>query len=139
MRQGKILLSCRPHVFVRLCIHREGFEETMDHQNNCTGWYRIPKHPNNIKPLLNININATPFYFQQVLNIDSINNETKCNDRKAHLFWEIPVIDAKINDLMNPLSHSGKAAARLVRTGDSKDSRGFFLIKKKGQEKGTKQ
>jgi hypothetical protein len=33
--------------------------------------------------------------------------------------------DAKINALMNTLSHSGKAAARLVMTGDSKDSRRF--------------
>ena len=46
-----------------------------------------------------------------------INNETTCINRKAHLFWENPVIDAKINDLMNTLSTSGKAAARLVMTG----------------------
>jgi len=40
---------------------------------------------------------------------------------------------------MNTLSNSGKAAARLVMTGDSKDSRKFFIIKKKEQEKGIKQ
>ena len=57
-------------------------------------------------------------------------------DRKAHLFWEIPVIDAKINDLMSTISKSGKAAARLIMTGDSKDARHFFIIKKKEQEKG---
>ena len=79
------------------------------------------------------------FYSQQVLNIDAINNETKCIDRKAHLFWEIPVIDAKITDLMNTLSNSGKAAARLVMTRDSKDSRKFFLIKKKEKQRGIKQ
>ena len=97
------------------------------------------RHPDKMEALLNIDINTTPFYFQQALNIDAINNETKCIDRKAHLFWEIPVIDAKINDLMNTLSNSGKAAAKLVMTGDSKDSRKFFIIKKKEQEKGIKQ
>ena len=40
---------------------------------------------------------------------------------------------------MNTLSNSGKAAARLVMTGDSKDYRKFFLIKKKEQERGIKQ
>ena len=50
------------------------------------------------------------------LNIDAINNETRCIDRKAHLFWEIPVIDAKINDLMSTLCKSCKAAARLIMT-----------------------
>ena len=49
------------------------------------------------------------------------------------------MIDAKITDLMNTLSNSGKAAAKLVMTGDSKDSRKFFIIKKKEQEKGIKQ
>ena len=97
------------------------------------------KHPDNLEALLNIDINSTPFYFQQALNIDAINNETKCIDRKAHLFWEIPVIDAKINDLMTKLSYSGKAAAKLVLNGDNKDSRKFFIIKKKEEEKGIKQ
>ena len=76
-----------------------------------------------MEALLNIDINTKPFYFQQALNIDAINNETKCIDRKAHLFWEIPVIDAKINDLMTKLSYSGNAAAKLVLNGDNKDSR----------------
>ena len=80
-----------------------------------------------------------PFYFQQYLNIDAINNETKCIDRKAHLFWENPVTDAKINELMSTLSNSGKGAARPVMTGDSRDARQFFLVKKKEQEKGIQQ
>ena len=80
-------------------------------------------------------MNVEPFNFQRSLNIDAINNETKCIDRKGHLFWENPVIDAKINDLMSTLSNSGKAAARLVMTGDSKDSRRFFLVKKNEQKK----
>ena len=83
------------------------------------------RHPNKMEALLNIDINAKPFYFQHALNIDTVNNETKCIDRKAHLFWEIPVIDAKINDLMNTLSNSGKAAAKLVMTGDSKPANSF--------------
>ena len=97
------------------------------------------KHPDNLEALLNIDINSTPFYFQQALNIDAINNETKCINRKAHFFWEIPVIDAKINDLMTKLSYSGKAAEKLVLNGDNKDSKKFFIITKKEEEKGIKQ
>ena len=40
------------------------------------------------------------------------------------------------NELMSTLSSSGKAAARLQMTGDSKDARNFFIIKKKEQERG---
>ena len=79
------------------------------------------RHPDNMEALLKIDINDEPFHFQRSLNVDAINNETKCIDRKAHLFWENPVI----NDLMGTLSNSGKAAVRLVMTGDSKDSRRF--------------
>ena len=86
------------------------------------------RHPENLEALLKIDINDEPFYFQKSLSIDAINNETKCIDRKAHLFWENPTIDAKINDLMAILSNSGKASAKLVMTGDSKDSRQFFFI-----------
>ena len=45
----------------------------------------------------------------------------------------------KINKLMSTLSNSGKAASRLIMTGDSKDARHFFIIKKKEQEKGIQQ
>ena len=38
---------------------------------------------------------------------------------------------------MATLSNSGKAQAKLVMTGDSKDSRRFFSIKKKKAEEGT--
>ena len=41
------------------------------------------------------------FNFQRTHSIDAINNETKCLDKEAHLFWEIPVIDAKLNELMD--------------------------------------
>jgi len=90
------------------------------------------KHPKD--SLLEFDKNASAFYFQQSLSIDTINKETKSIDRKAHLFWEIPVIDAKINALMSTLSNNGKAAARLHMTADSKDARKFFIIKKKEQE-----
>ena len=95
------------------------------------------KHPDSLDKLLDFDKNAVAFYFQQSLSINAINKETQSIDRKAHLFWEIPAIDAKINDLMSTLSNSGKAAARLHMTGDSKDARNFFIIKKKEQERGT--
>ena len=59
-----------------------------------------------------------------------------CIDRKAHLFWEIPNIDAKIKELMKILYHSGKASSKLVMTGDSKDGKVFFTTKKMEQEMG---
>ena len=61
----------------------------------------------------------------------------RCIDRQAHLFWENPIIDAKINDLMAILTKSGKAKAKLVMSGDSKDSRRFFSITKKEAGEGT--
>ena len=72
------------------------------------------RHSDNLEALLKIDINEEPFNFQKSLNIDAINNEIKCIDRKAHLFWEIPTIDAKINDLMATLSNSGKASPKIL-------------------------
>ena len=95
------------------------------------------RYSDNLEALLKIDINEEPFNFQKSLNIDARNNQTKCIDRKDHLFLENPTIDAKINDLMATISNSGKASAKLVMTGDSKDSRQFFLIKKKELEEGT--
>jgi hypothetical protein len=31
--------------------------------------------------------------------MDAMNNEIECIDRKAQLFWENPIIDAKIGEL----------------------------------------
>ena len=62
----------------------------------------------------------------------------KCLDRKAHLFWEITAIDAKVNELLDALSSSGDAANKLVMTGDSKDERTFFAVKKREQENDLK-
>ena len=44
------------------------------------------RHPDKMEALLNIDINTTPFYFQQALNIDAINNDIKVIARKTHLF-----------------------------------------------------
>ena len=49
---------------------------------------------------------------------------------------KIQQIDAKINELMNTLSFSGKAQAKLVMSGDSKDSHRFYGIKRKEVEEG---
>ena len=94
------------------------------------------RHPDNLEALLKIDINTEPFNFQKSLNIDSINNETRCIDRKAHLFWENPVIDAKINDLMSKPSNSGKATARLVMTETAKIQDDFSWSKGKSKKKG---
>ena len=80
------------------------------------------RHRKNLEALLKIDINDEPFNFQKSLNIDAINNEIKCIERKAHLSWENSTSDAKINDLMATYSNSGNASAKLVMTGDSKDS-----------------
>ena len=68
------------------------------------------RHPDSLDNLLDFDKDASTFYFQQSLSINAINKETQSIDRKAHLFWEIPTIDAKINELMSTLSSSGKAA-----------------------------
>ena len=46
------------------------------------------------------------------------------------MFWEIPTIDAKVNELMDTLSFSGDATSKLIMTGNTKDARTFFAIKK---------
>ena len=87
------------------------------------------KHPQSLEELLNFDTRGETFYFEKSLSIDAINNETLCIDRKAHLFWKIPNIDAKIKELMSILSPSRKAASKLVMTGDSKDGKVFFTQK----------
>ena len=96
------------------------------------------RHPTNVEDLLSVDVNTHVFNFQRALSIDSINNKTKCLDRKAHMFWEIPAIDAKVNELMDGLSHIGDAATRLVMTGDSKDARIFFAVKQRKEENNVK-
>ena len=76
------------------------------------------KHPQDLETLLTFDPKREVFYFQKSLNIDAINDETLCIDRKAHLFWEIATIDAKVKELMSILSHSGQASTKLIMTGD---------------------
>ena len=57
------------------------------------------RHPENFDDLLKIDFLTEPFNFQKSLNMDAMNNEIKCIDRKAHLFWGNPIIDAKIGEL----------------------------------------
>ena len=57
----------------------------------------------------------------------------KCLDRKAHLFWVIPVVDAKVNELMDVLSFSGHAKYELSMPGETKDAKVFF-VKKQHEE-----
>ena len=54
------------------------------------------RHPDNLEALLKIDIKAEPFNFQKSMDLDAMNNEIRCIDRKAHLFWENPIIDAKL-------------------------------------------
>ena len=45
-------------------------------------------------------------------------------------FWEIPVIDAKVNELMDILSFSGDAKYKLCMPGETKNAEVFFAKKK---------
>ena len=53
------------------------------------------RHPDSLDKLLDFDKDASTFYFQQSLSINAINKETQSIDRKAHLFWEIPTINAR--------------------------------------------
>ena len=88
------------------------------------------RHPKNIEELLSLDANTNGFFnFQRAMNIDAINKETKCVDRKAHLFWEIPVIDEKVNELMQSLSFSGSAKYGLSMPGETKDAKKILCKK----------
>ena len=66
------------------------------------------RHPTNLEELLSIDGDSSViFNFQRSMNIEAINKKTKPIDRKAHLFWEIPVIDSKIVTFMESISTSG--------------------------------
>ena len=54
------------------------------------------------------------FNFQRSMSINAINKETEALDRKAHLFWEIPAVDARINNFMDSISNSGDAKENLL-------------------------
>ena len=71
------------------------------------------------------------------MSIDAINKETKAIDRKAHMFWEIPLIDSKIASFMESISTSGDARRKLMMTADTKDAKAFYSIKKRELEENT--
>ena len=63
-----------------------------------------------MEELLSVDANSNDvFNFQRSLNIQAIKMETKLLDRKAHLFWEIPAIDAKVCEFMDSLADIGDA------------------------------
>ena len=49
--------------------------------------------------------------------VETINNETLCIDRKAHMFWEHPLLDKKIDKLLEALSNSGAKKKRETDSG----------------------
>ena len=65
------------------------------------------------------------------MSIEAINKETKAIDRKAHLFWEFPILVSKINTFMDSISKSEEARRKLMMTADTKDAKTFFQIKKR--------
>ena len=70
------------------------------------------------------------------MSIDAINKETKAIDRKAHMLWEIPRIDSKIDSFMESISTSGDAR-KLMMTADTKDAKAFYAINKRELEENT--
>ena len=77
------------------------------------------------------------FNFQRSMSVEAINKETQAIDRKAHLFWEIPAIDAKISTFMESISSSGDAKRKLMMTADTKDAKAFFSLKKRELDQHT--
>ena len=63
------------------------------------------RHPTNLEELLSVDSDSYDvFNFQRSMSIDAINKETKAIDRKAHMCWEIPLIDSKIASFMESIS-----------------------------------
>ena len=95
-------------------------------------------HPTNLEQLLSIDGDSYDiFNFQRSMNIEAINKETKAIEKKAHMFWEILVIDSKIVTFMESISTSGDARRKLMMTADTKDAKAFFSIKKRELDENT--
>ena len=57
------------------------------------------RHPTTLEEFLAVDSNSyAEFDFQRSINIEAINMDTNQLDRKAHLFWKIPAIDAKVTE-----------------------------------------
>ena len=94
-------------------------------------------HPTNLEELIAVDSESHDvFNFQRSMSIDAINNETRAIDRKAHMFWEIPLIDSKICKFMESISTSGNAKRKLIPA-DTKDAKAFNAIKKQETEENT--
>ena len=93
-------------------------------------WIIYHRHPTTLDELLAIDADSQDcFNFQRSMCIEAINKETKAIDRNAHLFWEFPAIDSKINNFMDSISNSEEARRKLMMTADTKDAKTFFSIK----------
>ena len=66
------------------------------------------------------------FNFRKSMRLETINNETQSIARKTHLFWEHPLLDQKIDKLLEALSNSGEAKYKLNMPADFKDAKGYF-------------
>ena len=91
------------------------------------------KHPTNLEELLAVDdASHDVFNFQRSMSIEAINRETIALDRKAHLFWEIPTIDARVCSFMDTISDSGDVRRKLAMIADTnlKDAKTFYTVKK---------
>ena len=96
------------------------------------------RHPTNLEELIAVdNESHDVFNFQKSMSIDAINNETRAIDRKAHMFWEIPLIDSEICKFMESISTSGNAKRKLMMPADTKVAKAFNAIKKQETEENT--
>ena len=97
------------------------------------------RHPKTMGELLSVDTsNYALFDFQRSLNIEALKMETRQLERKAHVFWEIPAIHAKVTELMDSLSYSGNAKQKLIMMGDIKDAKTLFAVKKQEQDQNIK-
>ena len=119
----KIWFRCEQHLFIWLLFYlQESKKDWIIRTINLEG-IDFVRHPKTVKELRSIDSNVQGFFnFQRALSIDAINNETKCLDINTHLLWEIPVIDEKVEELMDVLSFGGDAKYKLTMTGETKDA-----------------
>ena len=68
--------------------------------------------------------------FQAALNIDASNIETTSIDQKALMFWEISVIDKKVNELVDDLYDSGSAKYKLLMPEKQRMQESSFIRRK---------
>ena len=91
------------------------------------------KHPTMMNELLNFDP-FFPEYFNVHTSpvINAINNETVSADERAYLFRENPILEDKINSLIESMVESGDTTFKLKMPADLKDA------KKKSSQKRTR-